>query len=81
MFFLSFLGRKHRTVAYWKTAKKDFKEESDYRGRGDTSIVWFASSSDFAQICWKFQAFPIKKDSTLNSTIGSTRNSTLPGAR
>ena len=39
MFCSLFLARKHHHLAYGKTDRRDVKEESDYHGRGDKSIM------------------------------------------
>ena len=39
MFFVFFLARKHDQIALGKTERKYVKEESDYHGRGDKSIM------------------------------------------
>ena len=46
-------------------------EETKYHGKGHESTIILLqvdNYSDFTQICWKLQGFPIRKDSTIKDT-------------
>ena len=56
-----------------KMARKSIIAEAEYHERGDNiqehyHLLRLDNSSDFTQICWGLQGFPIRKDSTIKYT-------------